>query len=123
MNLELRSIVSPGDLPNERLTLRALSDLDLGDFLVAQTGLVDGSPTTTLHHSVWFPFKLVQKGDLVVIYTKKGNNSERVLDKGNKAHFFYLDLGNPIWNKPDRAALVLHAPNWASRPVGDLVTK
>jgi len=123
MNLELRSIISPGDLANERLTLRALIDLDLGDYLVAQTGYVDESPTTALNHSVWFPFKFVQKGDLVVIYTKTGSNSERVLDKGNKAHFFYLDLRQPIWGDANKAALVLDAPSWASKPLNDLVKK
>lgn len=120
MNLELRSIVSPGDLANERLTLRALADLDVGDYLVAQTGYVGGSPTTTLHHTIWFPFKPVQKGDLIVIYTKVGTNSERVLDKGNKAHFFYLDLRGPIWKDAGKAALVMYAPSWASKSTEDL---
>jgi len=111
MKLELRYIVSQADLANERLTLRALIDLDLGGYLVAQTGSVDESPIATLNYSVWFPFKFVQKGDLVVIHTKTGSNSERVLDKGNEAHFFYLDLWQPIWNDANKAALVLHAPS------------
>jgi hypothetical protein len=117
MNLELRSIVSPGDLENERLTLRALADLDVGDYLVAQTGYVEGSPTTALYHTIWFPFKPVQKGDLIVIYTKVGTNSERVLGKGNKAHFFYLDLREPIWQDTGKAALVMYAPSWATKSV------
>lgn len=123
MKLELRSIIAPYDLKNERLTLRALADLDIGDYLVAQSGYVDGSPTTNFFHSLWFPFKLIQKDDLVVVYSKVGTNTERVLVGGNKAHFFYLDLVEPIWGDPSKGALVLHAPTWQSKSVDDLIRR
>jgi hypothetical protein len=120
MNLELRSIVAPNELKSERLTLRANADLDIGDYLVAQSGFVDGSPTTSFFHTLWFPFKLIQKSDLVVVYTKVGTNNERVLNAGNKAHFFYLDLSQPIWGDTSKGALVLYAPTWQSKSVDDL---
>ncbi len=120
MKLELRSIIAPGDLNKERLTLRALADLDVGDYLVAQSGYIDDSPTTTFYHTLWFPYKPIPKGDLVVVYTKMGTSSERALDRGKRAHFFYLDLQNPIWDGPDKGALVLYAPTWQSKPVDDL---
>jgi len=120
MKLELRSIVAPGDLKNERLTLRALENLDVGDFLVAQAGYVDDSPTTQLFHALWFPYKVIRKGDLVVIYTKEGSNKERVLDRGNKAHFYYFDLSDPIWADANKSALVLHAPTWESKSAKEL---
>jgi len=120
MKLELRSIVASGDLKNERLTLRALADLDVGDYLVAQSGYTDDSPTTVFYHTIWFPFKPIQKGDLVVVYTKVGSNKERVLSSGNKAHFFYFDLKSTIWDDRYRGAVVLHAPNWLSKSVNEL---
>lgn len=120
MKLELRSIVAPGDLKNERLTLRALADLELGDYLVAQSGYFDGSPTTNFYHTLWFPFKFIQKGDLVVIYTKVGVTKERVLQRGSKAHFYYLDLTGSIWDDPGKGALVLHTPIWQSKSTDEL---
>lgn len=120
MNLELRSIIAPGDLKNERLTLRALTNLDVGDYLVAQTMIVNGNPTTSFDHMLWFPFKAINKGDLVVVYTKVGNNTERVLSKGNTAHFFYLDLVTAIWDDPNKGAIVLHTPTWQSKTVDEL---
>lgn len=120
MKLALRSIVAPGDIKNERLTLRALAQIDVGDYLVAQSGYVDDSPTTQLFHTLWFPYKPIQNGDLVVVYTKRGINKERVLDRGNKAHFFYLDLKSSIWDDPTKGALVLHAPKWESKSVDEL---
>jgi hypothetical protein len=59
-------------------------------------------------------------GDLVVIYTKVGTNQERVLDAGHKAHFYYLDLPNTIWDRPNIGAIVLHAPIWQSKSVDEL---
>lgn len=120
MKLELRSIISAGDITNERLSLRALDDLDVGDYLVAQSGYVDDSPTTNFYYTFWFPFKPIQKGDLVVVYTKVGATKERVLERGNKAHFYYLDLETPIWTRPDRGAVLLYAPTWESKKFGQL---
>ncbi len=120
MNLELRSIISKGNLAKERLTLRVKADLDLGDFLIAQSGYADGSPTINFYHTYWFPFKKVQKGDLVVIYTKKGKERSKALSTGKTAHFYYLDLDEAIWDDPSKAAIVLHAPIWESKPVDEL---
>lgn len=123
MNLELRSIIAAGDLGNERLSLRALDDLDVGDYLVAQSGYVDDNPTTDFYHTFWFPFKPIQKGDLVVVYTKVGTNKERVLQRGNKAHFYYLDLKSPIWTRSDSGAVLLYAPTWQGKTVGELTKR
>ncbi len=122
MTLELRSIIAPGFLKKERLTLRALSDLDVGDYLVAQSGYTEDNPTTHLFHTMWFPFKRVKKGDLVVVYTKVGANRERVLENGKKAHFFYLDLENPIWDDSEKGAIILYAPSWDSKSVRELTS-
>jgi hypothetical protein len=121
MNLELRSIIAPGDLKNERLTLRALADLDVGDYLVAQTVLVDGQPTTDFDHMLWFQYEPIAKGDIVVVYTKTGKTTERVLSTGKTAHFFYLDLKSAIWDDPSKGAIVLHTPSWKSKSLSELI--
>lgn len=123
MKLELRSIIGAGNIANERLTLRAMADLDLGDYLVAQSGYVGDSPTLELYHTCWFPFDPISKGDLVVIYTKSGEPRSRKLDAGHTAHFYYLDLGMPIWEEANRGALVLLAPEWGSKSTDDLIKR
>lgn len=117
MNLELRSIVERGVIANERITLRAKSDADLGDFLLAQSGYADESVTTEIFRAFWFPYKPIGAGDLVVLYTKRGVPREKPLSTGKVAHFFYWGLESPIWNIADRAAVLLSAPNWASKAV------
>ena len=120
MTLELRSIVSPGDLDKERITLRANSDLNVGDYLLAQSGYADESPTINFFHTYWFPNKRIESGDLVVIYTKQGAESTRKLTTGKKAHFYYFDLTSAIWQKPDRGAVLLYAPTWQSKASTEL---
>lgn len=120
MNLELRSIVEPGNIAKERITLRAKSDLDLGDYLVAQTNDVESSPATGLLSSYWFQYRKIEKGDLVVIYTKQGAETEKSLSTGRKAHFFYLGLKEPIWGDPTKGALLLLAPTWTYKSVDEL---
>lgn len=120
MKLKLRSIISAGDLSRERLTLRAIDDLDVGDYLVAQSGYVNDGPTTSFFHTFWFPYKQIKKNDLVVIYTKRGKERSRKLDGGNTAHFFYLDSDTPIWGASNTGALVFFAPTWRSKPADEL---
>lgn len=120
MKLQLRSIIQPGELSKERLTLKALADLDVGDYMVAQSGYRKGAPTTHFYHTLWFPFKRISKGDLVVVYTKEGSERDREISSGNIAHFFYLDLDKPIWDYKDRGAIVLYAPSWDAQSTDDL---
>lgn len=123
MNLQLRSIIGDGILANERITLRALRDLDVGDFLLAQTAIIDDSPSTKLMNPIWFPFGKIKKGDLVVVYTKEGETQSRKLSKGNTAHFYYLDLDTPIWTDPNIGAVVMTTPSWTSMSFDELRSK
>ena len=123
MRLELRSIVAPGDLANERLTLRVRQEADLADFLIFRGELEEGNLSTDVINPIWFPFKPVEKGDLVVIYTKRGNPSEKKLTTGKIAHFYYMNESKPIWNKDHCAPVILHAPHWEYKAVESLVKK
>lgn len=122
MSLELRSIIKPGDPKEERITLRATSDTDIGDYLLAQSGYTETGPTTEFFHTFWFPYKDISSGDIVVLYTRAGKISERVLDSGKTAHFYYWDLSSPIWNLKDRSAVLLDAPTWSHKKVSELIS-
>ena len=120
MNLELRSIIGKGDFSIERLTFRAKADLDVGDFVVLQTGFYEGVVTIQAYETFWFPYQPISKGDLVVLYTKGGNPSSRPLKESGIAHFFYWDLKASIWEDETRAAVLLNAPEWDSKPARTL---
>jgi len=120
MNLELRSVVAAGDLKNERLTIRVKADSDVGDYLIAKTGVEHGEPTTSISQVCWLPYEPVSSGDLVVIYTKEGSPRKRKLKSGKTAHFYYLDLTQPIWDDSLDGALLLYAPTWEFKSASEL---
>jgi hypothetical protein len=112
MKVEIKSIADKGDQKKERLVLRVGQDVNIGYFLVLCTGFTDGQVDTGIQQTFWFPDKEVKTGDLVVLYTKSGKNSEKQLEGGATAHFFYWGLSGPQWDKPNRSVVVLHAPEW-----------
>lgn len=114
MKLQIRSISGKGVIGNERLILKVLSDIDIGDYILFRAGYRNGSVTTGVRNTLWFPDKRVAKGDLVIVYTKSGRNTERRSDNGSMHHFFYWGLTEAIWNTSDNASVILHAPDWDS---------
>jgi len=120
MKVEIQSVADKGNFEKERLVLKVIADTEIGDFLVIQTGFYDGSLTVGIYETFWFPYKSVSTGDLVILYTKSGKDSEKLLKQGRRAHFFYWGLSSAIWNKKDRASVLLHAPEWTSKSPAEL---
>lgn len=121
MNLQISSIADKGVAEKERLVLRVLVDSDLGDYVMLQTGFNEKTGDVTVHvyHAFWFPFKKLAAGDLVALYTKDGNNSEKQIAGGKIAHFFYWGLTGAIWASQSKAPVLLHAPEWVCKKPGE----
>lgn len=119
--LELRTLLSPGVIEEERIVIHVLVDTDIGDYILLQTGFNPKTENVTIatYHSFWFPYKRVNNGDFVVVYTMGGTNSEKKFERGEEqdkgtVHFFYWGLEDPIWNKLDRAPVLLQSPSWVT---------
>src|SRR5262249_51674717 len=106
MNLELRSILKAGEFRSERITLRVKARINLGDYLVAQTGWAGDGPSLEIYHAHWFPYEQAEPGDLVIIYTRKGVSSKKTLATEKTAHFFYWGLSQAIWDADFSGAVV-----------------
>ena len=120
MKFDIQSVADKGVLEKERLVLKAIADADIGDYLVIQTGFKDGQVTIGTYQTYWFPYKAVSSGDLVVLYTKSGKENTKELKGGRSAHFFYWGLSSSIWNRKDRAPVLLHSPEWISKSPDEL---
>lgn len=114
MKLKLSSIADKGDFQKERVVIRAIDSTGVGEFVLLCTGVNDdGGLNIGVVNTYWFPDKEVRAGDLVVVYSKTGTNSEKALDNGtNKAHFFYWGLSREVWSSSRVAPVLLHAPIW-----------
>lgn len=118
MKLEIRFVKGHGDLEEERVVLKALSDLNVGTYVISDTTYYsDDEVSNELRHIYWIPDKQVEKGDLVVVYTKSGKDKTTNNKSGNKTHFFYWGLDRTIWNKEEDAAVLFSLEAWAFKQV------
>lgn len=79
--------------------MEMLRDSDVGRLAVFCNRLLkSGELSTTVERTYWFPDKKVKAGDLVVLYTKKGVDSDRENKDRTATHFFYWGLDRPLWN-------------------------
>jgi hypothetical protein len=120
MNLEIRSFADAGDVSKERIVLKALADLDVGEYAVFRSGIsTDGAlPTSGRKMAYWFPDEKVKANDLIVLYTKEGSRSSKRLDNGTTAYFFYWGRKESLWGSNEHGAVVLEILDWAFRVAG-----
>lgn len=117
MNIELNYIKDSGNIEKERIVFKVLSDAELGKFLVAQSVLVEDSRfSSKLGEIYWFPDQQVKEGDLVVLYTKSGENKSIKNENDSTTYFFYWGL-DAVHNQRDNACIVLLDATWQSYAV------
>lgn len=100
MTLIIQNIISSGDITKERVVFKAAQDLAVGFYGVLKT--IETAPNTVsnkVRDTYWFPDKDVKKDDLVVLYSKKGINTERKEKDGTTTHFFYWGKEASQWEK------------------------
>ncbi|MCV9930210.1 hypothetical protein OIU83_21305 [Flavobacterium sp. LS1R49] len=110
MKLDIKSVKDRGT-NSERLVIQVLEDCDIGDYISFVTKRIDDKISIVIENPFWFPDKKVEKGDLIVLYTKSGNTSFKVNKDESKTHFFYRNMDNPVFIE-DKYALLLEAKNW-----------
>ena len=115
MKVELDRVYSPGEIEKERLVLNVRASTDIGDYALLQARYADDTLLSGRCEAYWFPFKAVNRDDLVVVYTKQGAMKEKEWKDGTKVHFFYWGLTQPIWNAEDRGLVILHGPTWEDK--------
>lgn len=114
MNLEIRSFADAGNLLKERIILKALTDLDVGEYAVFRSGVGSrgGTPTSGRKIAYWFPDEDVKADDLVVLYTKRGSRGAKGIEGGRTAYFFYWGRDEPLWNDDKFGAVLLEVADW-----------
>lgn len=117
MKAKIRRIIDHGH-NDERVVLDITDDTDIGEFLILDTTYTSqGKVSNKVRHPYWFPDKNVKKGDVVVLYTKKGSSSSQGNSNGSTNHFFYWGLDNNVWNNDGDCALLLHIDKWEPHKV------
>jgi hypothetical protein len=115
MNIEIVGIRNADELERERIVLRAVGDTDIGDYLVIRVHTKDDAVRAgRMLDCYWFRDKLVQAGDLIVLYSKAGSAREKRNDDESTTHFFYWGLSQACWSEPNSAAVLMRLREWES---------
>ena len=118
MNLKVRRFRDRGDLQNERVVLICSEDMDVGKYLLFRTKAVDTDEVSTdLKNCFWLPDLSINAGDIIVIYSKSGENKNRENSDGSKSHFMYRGLKTPIWGDESDCAVLMEISNWSIKKV------
>ena len=100
MNLKIK-IVRNGDISHERVVLSVVLPDDVGKYVVLQvdTSEKGDGPTNSVERAYWFPDKKVKAGDFVVLYTKEGEDKEKLNNTGysrQRGSNLMADIRNPF---------------------------
>lgn len=123
MKIALRSIIEAGDPQKERITLKVTEPADIGDFMLTRNLQVGDEIAIEALNTFWFPYSLVDKGDLIVLYTRKGEAKTKPLDNGSTAHFFFWGIDQPIWRGDDASPVLMYIPEWSTTTAAQLRRK
>lgn len=118
MTIEIQHVKDAGNLNKERIVLKVTASDDIGRYILFDTTYYDnGTVSNEIRHSLWFPNKEVNSGDLVIAYTKNGKDSQTENSNGTVSHFFYMGIGSTIWNKSGDGAVLIEAKTWQVKKV------
>ena len=108
MKVKIRGVVDGKSLNDEMLVIDIIEDTDMGQYLVMDsTYQSDRTVSNKFRHIYWFPTQKVKKKDVVVLYTKHGNDSIAKKEDFN-IYFFYWNVGNCVWNNDGDCTVLLH---------------
>ncbi|MRS89143.1 hypothetical protein GJV04_03690 [Enterobacteriaceae bacterium RIT714] len=115
MKFKINGLREPGNLEKERAVIEILEDGNVGTLIVASTRQQgEGSVSSEIKNSYWIPDQDVQKGDLIIIYTKAGKKNNRVTPTNSTSYFFYIGLEAPQYNEADETVVVFDISDWKS---------
>ncbi|MHB9331806.1 hypothetical protein ACP3S7_30405 [Phytobacter ursingii] len=111
MDIGIVNVKEHGELEREHIVLAAVAQANLWNYILLDTTYHDDGSTSNKHRHVFDFDELsaitLNKGDLVLLYTKNGNFSIHELPNGTKAYLIYWGLDETVWNKDgDEAVLV-----------------
>jgi hypothetical protein len=108
MKLSIVSFADSGSLQKERVVFRATSNANVGDYMVLCSESTEtGAASSGAHIAFWFPDDEVKEGDLIVLYTKSGNESKKDIGGGHTAYFYYWGNPKPVWNSATHALVLI----------------
>src|SRR5688500_17539445 len=92
-SIVLLDVRDRGELEKERIVFQVSYNDDIGRYAIFETTASDDEQfSDDIKRIFWFPERPVKTGDLVVLYTKSGNDRIKKNKNGTTSFFFYWAL-------------------------------
>lgn len=112
MKIVIDYIKDFGDKEKERVVFRINQPTNLGLYVIAESVKVgDTSISSFIKNVYWLPDQELKTGDLVVLYTKKGEKRSVLNEDGSTTYFYYWGLGDTL-SSEDKSCVVLFETSW-----------
>lgn len=115
MKLKIEELIDNGTHESERVLIKVLKDANMKYYLIRDTTYSsEHTISNKWVHTYKFLTRAVEKGDEIVLYTKRGRDSMEVLPSGNKRYIYYWNLDNSVWNNDGDVAVLYEIGSWSS---------
>lgn len=102
MEIEILEILDKSDLAHERVVFKVNEDCNCWPFILFRNKGVRSESRPYIFNNID-----VEKGDVITLYTKKGDNRKDRLGNGMTNHILYWGLNISIWDCKDCIALLV----------------
>lgn len=117
MKLEIAYIKDSGNLEKERTVFKVTQPTNLGIYLVSLSAETsENTFSSHIRNVYWLPDQELKPGDLVVLYTKKGEKRSTINEDGSTTYFYYWGLEKPM-NSVEKTCVVLLEASWRIKGV------
>ncbi|SPF45111.1 conserved hypothetical protein [Candidatus Sulfopaludibacter sp. SbA4] len=106
-------ILNRGILATENVGFKVLRDVNLGLYMVLAT--VEVAPNRVYAGSrpcYWFEARNVKAGDMVLLFTGKGQNTQSPSQDGHTNHFYFWGAGVAMFPGPTSKAVLVEINTW-----------
>ena len=112
MRIEIKYIKNFGEFEKERVVFQVNAPTNLGLYMVAESvKIAENAISSEIKNPYWFPDQDLKTGDLVVLYTKKGEKKSILNNDGSTTYFFYWGLENTL-SSVEKPCIVLFETSW-----------
>jgi len=113
MKFKIINIREPGNIEKERVVIEVLEDGNVGTLVISSTVLqTENSVSPKIKNPYWIPDQEVKKGDLIVVYSKKGKRNNRKNSDNTSSYFFYIGVEYALYEGGEDTAVVFDIGNW-----------
>lgn len=121
MDLEIISVKNHGELEKEFIGLGAKKTLNLWNYMLSDSTYHGDGTASNKHRHVFdfdeLPAITLEKGDIILLYTKKGKFNVGDMSGGGKVYSIYWGLNETIWNKDGDESLLIKVEERSKKKV------